>query len=206
MTTVAETRSDRRCLLVRRFSADPHAPALARALVRALPIDEERRDDVCLVVSELVTNSVVHGGDGPDRVIELRAELRAGTLRVEVADRGPGFDPALVPPPSDVPGGRGLLAVHRLADRWGVGTNHATRAWVEFWLDGLSRHFIGPDLPLGARGAWVHFRARRADLAARRAAILARRRRVDDSLREAARRREQIGHLLREIRTNPHAP
>jgi anti-sigma regulatory factor (Ser/Thr protein kinase) len=51
---------------------------------------------------------------------------------VEVTDRGKGFDPELVPPPrrSGI-GGWGLYLVDRLADRWGVDGDRATRVWFE---------------------------------------------------------------------------
>jgi len=50
-------------------------------------------------------------------------------VRVEVTDRGRGFQ--LVPRrgPLDDPGGFGLFLVGRLADCWGVETDAATTVW-----------------------------------------------------------------------------
>lgn len=73
---------------------------------------EPRYDDVVLVVSELVTNSVRHGSsDG----IDVKVSAGNGRIRVEVSDNGPGFA-------ADAPRGEGLglAIVERLADRWGM--------------------------------------------------------------------------------------
>jgi anti-sigma regulatory factor (Ser/Thr protein kinase) len=102
-----------------RFTADPHAPAAARKFVRrrlqtALdPGQGHVREDLELIVSELVTNSVRAGA----RVVEL--ELRVAPERVEVAvkdDAGGWPTPRSVGP--DSLGGRGLEIVARLADDW----------------------------------------------------------------------------------------
>ena len=88
-----------------------------------------------LLVTELVTNAVRHGGLAPDDAIVLEARLREGTLRVEVADGGPGFDPATaLQPHREDPGGWGLLLVSRLASRWGVTRGKPNVAWFELDL------------------------------------------------------------------------
>lgn len=97
-------------------------PRAARQAVRPLgryALPEWRRPDLDLLVSELVSNSLLHAGEGP---ISVRAAVRRGTLRVEVWDAGPGVPPGTPPMPG--PGahrGRGLPLVARLADRWGSG-------------------------------------------------------------------------------------
>jgi hypothetical protein len=48
-------------------------------------------DDVRLVVSELVTNSVLHAGLSPDDQIRLSVEASAVSVRGKVCDPGPGF-------------------------------------------------------------------------------------------------------------------
>jgi anti-sigma regulatory factor (Ser/Thr protein kinase) len=50
-------------------------------------------------------------------------------VRVEVVDHGNGFSPAPRAGELDEPGGFGLFLVGRLADRWGVETDSATRVW-----------------------------------------------------------------------------
>ena len=198
MSGAGSDRSHRR-VIVRRLQATVAAPGEARALLRRLAPPDDRLDDVAVALSELVSNSVLHSRTAPAAPIEVRLELGPGTLRLEILDRGPGFDPAAVPSPDDRPGGRGLLAVHRLADRWGTRAGDPCCTWAEFWLKGgLSRHAGGPDAPFAAAGPFVHLRAGRADLAARHAALVARRRRVEHSLRQAARRQARIADIMRD--------
>jgi two-component sensor histidine kinase len=89
------------------------------------------RDDVLLLVTELVTNAVRHSSAGPDGLV--RVELRRGpdTLWVAVSDKGAGFtaDAPLEPNEAD---GWGLTLVDRIADRWAVAPiGSGTCAWFE---------------------------------------------------------------------------
>ena len=77
-----------------------------------------------------MTNSVRHGGSGVDDAIGLEVVLSPSTLRVEVSDSGPGFEPAPARPAPDDAGGRGLYLVDSLADRWGSAEGGA-RVWFE---------------------------------------------------------------------------
>jgi anti-sigma regulatory factor (Ser/Thr protein kinase) len=81
-----------------------------------------------LLVSELVSNSVRHAGTD---VVTLEVVATGSGVRVEVSDRGEGFEPE--PPPSDQEraGGWGLYLVDQLADRWGVQRSDATVVWFE---------------------------------------------------------------------------
>ena len=84
-------------------------------------------DDAQLVVSELVTNAVIHAHTPAHLVVTLRV----GRLRIEVTDGGHG---SLRPQPWDGRrlGGRGLLIVDRLAERWGVAHDTDGKSvWVE---------------------------------------------------------------------------
>src|SRR5215207_5339347 len=49
------------------------------------------RDDVLLLVSELVTNAVRHAGAGPERPLQVQLLRGPRWLVVTVADEGPGF-------------------------------------------------------------------------------------------------------------------
>lgn len=108
---------------------DHAAPARARAQVDELGLDPERGQELKLVVSELVTNAVLHG-DGP---VALRLKAAGDTVKGEVVDSGPGFDPVPRPAsaPDDAEGGRGLFLVDRLCRRWEVGTS-PSRVRFEF--------------------------------------------------------------------------
>ena len=85
-----------------------------------------RLDDLRLVVSELVTNAIVHGR-GP--TIEVRLSAEGAVVSGEVVDDGDGFS---VRP---APGGRGLAIVGELTQSWGV-ERGSTHVW--FALDGAA--------------------------------------------------------------------
>ncbi|MCP2258839.1 Anti-sigma regulatory factor (Ser/Thr protein kinase) [Streptoalloteichus tenebrarius] len=86
----------------------------ARAHADAAGLDEQRIVDVELVVTELLANSIRHGGGAAT----LRAWTDGGALVCEVTDRGHLSDPLAGrrPAPSGQAGGRGLLLVHHLSD------------------------------------------------------------------------------------------
>jgi anti-sigma regulatory factor (Ser/Thr protein kinase) len=118
------------------LEAGPSAAAWARsALVPLEPrVDDQCMADVRLLVSELVTNSVRHSDMAPPGTVGLDVALDSETIRVEVRDRGPGFDPRPRRPGQSKAGGWGLFLVERLADRWGVVRNSVTRVWFEIDL------------------------------------------------------------------------
>ncbi|MYQ95662.1 ATP-binding protein [Streptomyces sp. SID4946] len=92
--------------------------------------DWERSADVLLCVSELATNAVVHGVP-PGRGFLLRLCHEAALVRVEVHDSGTGV-PAVAHPTLDE-GGRGLLLVSALSDKWGVGQRSPGKiVWCDF--------------------------------------------------------------------------
>ncbi|MDJ0382763.1 ATP-binding protein [Streptomyces sp. G-G2] len=90
--------------------------------------ERETAEDVLLLVSELLTNAVIHAG-GCHELVVTAAE---GVLRVEVFD-GEGTMPRLrTEQRSAVPGGHGLYIVQRLSDRWGVRPHAQGKAvWAE---------------------------------------------------------------------------
>jgi two-component sensor histidine kinase len=84
------------------------------------------RQEAMLLVTELVSNSVVHSGlSAPDEVRVQMSPITDG-LRVEVVDHGVGFDDAAPRPASSF----GLRLVERTAQRWGH-TDHPTTVWFE---------------------------------------------------------------------------
>jgi anti-sigma regulatory factor (Ser/Thr protein kinase) len=91
------------------------------------------REDVLLLVTELVTNAVRHAGVGPDGSLQVELRRWPQRVRVEVVD--PGTDDFTRERPRmtrDYPGGWGLVLVDRIAARWGVGRGPAfTRVWFE---------------------------------------------------------------------------
>lgn len=113
------------------FVASLTAPALAREYLAEVCAqwDTDDLDVAQLLVTELVTNAVRHGA-GPVRV---RTTMAGHRLRVDVADDGVEQPQPQASGPTGL-GGRGLLIVDSLADRWGVqpATGGAGKAvWFE---------------------------------------------------------------------------
>lgn len=71
-----------------------------------------------LLITELVTNALVHTEQGA----EVSASLAATRLRVEVRDYASRRPRPHVPTADDGTHGRGLVLVQELADEWGVDT------------------------------------------------------------------------------------
>ena len=92
----------------------------------------EKLEDVRLIVSELVTNSVRHAELSPDEHILLAVVISEGLVRGRVCDPGPGFKKPSEPRPrTDMSGGWGLPIVERISDRWGVERNGCVCVWFE---------------------------------------------------------------------------
>ncbi|MFJ9537029.1 ATP-binding protein [Streptomyces sp. NPDC101225] len=106
--------------------------ARSRLAGSGIEADEPLAETLILLVSELVTNAVVH--TGCPAVLRLSLPGAAGasdTVRLEVADSS---DRAPVPrcADGDATGGRGLALVDGLADRWGWSPEGAgKRIWCE---------------------------------------------------------------------------
>src|SRR3954447_8209754 len=79
------------------------------------------RDDLLLLLTEVVTNAVRHSGAANGEPIEIAMSERPDCVRVEVIDPGDGFDPPdrLVPDLTKT-GGLGLVLVDRLSRAWGT--------------------------------------------------------------------------------------
>jgi hypothetical protein len=93
-----------------------------------------------LLANELVANSVLHAGLGPDDRLDLTIELFADHVRVDVIDGGRWrYQRTSAPRPVDVSSGHGLVLVGALADRWGIVKNGATRVWFELDLEPQSK-------------------------------------------------------------------
>ena len=86
MTTTAAAAGTRR--YTGTFPADAAQVRRARAALAILLRDCPIADDVILVGSELVTNSVRHSSSRDGGEFTLRAEVRAGYVRIEVQDAG----------------------------------------------------------------------------------------------------------------------
>jgi anti-sigma regulatory factor (Ser/Thr protein kinase) len=122
-----------------RFRSDSDAAHDARQVLRdlgaALPSDV--LTDLELCVTELVTNSVQHADARADDEVEMRVWVRPAGIRVEVGDRGRGFETSKSRRfgRGSAAGGWGLYIVDVLADRWGVDRRDLTWVWFEIDLE-----------------------------------------------------------------------
>jgi anti-sigma regulatory factor (Ser/Thr protein kinase) len=108
---------------------DTSAPGLARAAAEhhlAGEVSPERLGELLLVISELVSNALVHGRGQ----VVFRLQLEQGIVRGEVIDHGGGFEHEIRARGPDDVSGRGLFPVEALTKRWGIheGTTHV---WFE---------------------------------------------------------------------------
>jgi anti-sigma regulatory factor (Ser/Thr protein kinase) len=110
------------------LARDHGAPGRARALLRqhADGLDRDRLDTAVLLISELVTNAVLHGGGEIRLLIDVRVD--GSDARFAVCDEGDGT-PVVRPEPGP-DGGWGLRLVGQLARRWGVREGR-TQVWFE---------------------------------------------------------------------------
>ena len=121
-----------------KIDPQPEAPAQARRIIAhelASRLPERILDDVKLMVSELVTNGVVHGAphDGEALMLDLVVNGHVPCrprVRCRVLDHGRGFAKRVG---HDAPGGGwGLKVIEQLSDRWGMQCSpHRTEVWFE---------------------------------------------------------------------------
>ncbi|WP_229702675.1 ATP-binding SpoIIE family protein phosphatase [Streptomyces albiflavescens] len=133
----------------------PLAPGAARRFVRgaladwtelALPgaeiIDDRLTDDAILVISELVTNAVVHAGTDVELLcrLETAGDGAPGPLVVEVSDHHPSRavrDDSVERPYVTPEYGRGLRLVSALSDAWGITYRTGVKTvWARLPVDG----------------------------------------------------------------------
>jgi anti-sigma regulatory factor (Ser/Thr protein kinase) len=133
------------CALPARYEAVREARRFTRDTLDKWDVGD-RFDDICLVVSELVTNALRHAvpSDPPCRTDEhhpsVRLHLMRWTERLVCAVRDPSHETP-VPRDSDdfsAESGRGLFLVDSFADSWGwhplAGTLDGKVVWALFRL------------------------------------------------------------------------
>ena len=119
------------------LARDPDSAAEARRAVGEVSdhLSQRRLEDAQLLVSELVTNAIRHAGLEQEQTIRLVVETHDRGMRVEVCDRGPGFELFEPAPDPSRPSGWGLYLVRELSDRWGIDRDIETRVWFELDRD-----------------------------------------------------------------------
>jgi anti-sigma regulatory factor (Ser/Thr protein kinase) len=100
---------------------DATAPRLARrflaTVLQGWGVDDDIVDRSQLLVSELVSNAVLHG-TGPVELQVTETDANVGVYRVEVSNPGHGV-PAMRRTSNEELSGRGLQLVDSLARNWG---------------------------------------------------------------------------------------
>jgi anti-sigma regulatory factor (Ser/Thr protein kinase) len=95
-------------------------------------VEPQQLYDLQLLVSEVVTNAVRHGGARQGEHVDFRIALMSDQIRLEVRDPGPGFHDVMPElPDTDRGGGYGLYLVDLFADDWGVSGVEGTCVWFE---------------------------------------------------------------------------
>jgi anti-sigma regulatory factor (Ser/Thr protein kinase) len=84
--------------------------------------------DAALLLSELATNAILHARS-PFTVI---VRFDGSSLRIEVGDGSRAEPRVRLHDTSDAPGGRGLMLIDTVAERWGIlPTAKGKRVWFE---------------------------------------------------------------------------
>jgi anti-sigma regulatory factor (Ser/Thr protein kinase) len=113
-------------------SAAPGAARMVVAHCLTGLVSQQILLDAQLLVSEVVTNSLRHGGLGEGDTVVVRVCLAADSLRLEIVNRGTaGAVKARQPDRRARGGGFGLELVDRLTASWGVRRNGGTNVWFE---------------------------------------------------------------------------
>ncbi|MCB0516272.1 MAG: ATP-binding protein [Chitinophagales bacterium] len=84
-------------------------------------INRQQYHDILLVLTEAVTNCMLHGnGANPEKNVLIECKIESDHIRFWVEDEGAGFDPSHLPDPTqrdflDKPCGRGVFLMRRLS-------------------------------------------------------------------------------------------
>jgi anti-sigma regulatory factor (Ser/Thr protein kinase) len=133
----------------------PHAPAsvvTARwqisAHLREAGVVRPAIGDAAVVVSELLTNAIMHARPLPGARVLVAWALREGSLELAVSDGGSMTLPRAAQPSLSSIGGRGLAIVEQLSCRWGaLASDFGLTVWAVLPVPGDGR------APGPARGA-----------------------------------------------------
>lgn len=105
-----------------RVAARPSSVAEVRSVVRndLAVLPEDVREDVALVVSELLGNAMRHGSSLADGRLAVEWKTAADGVEIAVTDGGGSTAPVIGTPGVTEVGGRGLSIVATVATQWGV--------------------------------------------------------------------------------------
>lgn len=121
----------------REFQPERHAPYAARRFVeevlKRFGYSRSAIEDAQLVISELVSNAVIHARSP----LSVSISPERAMLRLAVADQSGALPPLRASSSVAADGGRGLSVVASLAQDWGaVATEHGKVVWAELAASG----------------------------------------------------------------------
>lgn len=98
-------------------------------LSRLRPLGEEALADLKLALTEACSNSVRHAYANGDGIVDIRYQLYADRLAIEVADNGEGFEPVATEDEADElsEGGLGIAIIRAIADEFEIGARRDGR-------------------------------------------------------------------------------
>lgn len=105
----------------------PASVSVARRMLgaelRSAGVMDSAVRDAALVISELLSNAILHAYPLAGERLQVAWSITAGNLELSVSDGGSPTRPHAENPTSAEPGGRGLSIVETLSQRWGVRTD-----------------------------------------------------------------------------------
>ena len=89
-------------------------------------LDEEKINGLLLAVTEATTNAIIHGNKNNSlKLVRIYVDVENSTLTIRIQDEGKGFDPSLVPDPTNPENllkdsGRGLYLMRVYMDEMNI--------------------------------------------------------------------------------------
>ena len=89
-------------------------------------LDEEKINGLLLAVTEATTNAIIHGNKNNSlKLVRIYVDVENSTLTIRIKDEGKGFDPSLVPDPTNPENllkdsGRGLYLMRVYMDEMNI--------------------------------------------------------------------------------------
>lgn len=116
------TEQTTRLVLPSHIEAVGDAATAVTDFVQSCGVGEEAAFGIDMAVREAVTNAMVHGNQEDEtKSVEVIFNCLGNALEIEVRDQGEGFDPTVVPDPTDPvnilkPSGRGIFLMRSFMD------------------------------------------------------------------------------------------